>query len=61
MIGPSYGLGRMPEGHTIHRIARDHGGRLNGRAVRVSSPRGRFADDAVLERIEPYGKHLSRA
>ena len=64
MIGPSYGLGRMPEGHTIHRIARDHGRLLNGRAVRVSGPQGRFADDgarvdgAVLERIEPYGKHL---
>ena len=54
----------MPEGHTIHRVARDHGALLAGRAVRVSSPQGRFAadaalvDGAVLERIEPYGKHL---
>lgn len=54
----------MPEGHTIHRIARDHGKLLAGRTVRVSSPQGRFAadaarvDGAVLERIEPYGKHL---
>ncbi len=54
----------MPEGHTIHRIARDHGKFLAGRPVRVSSPQGRFAadarrvDGAVLERIEPYGKHL---
>lgn len=54
----------MPEGHTIHRIARDHGALLSGRSVRVSSPQGRFAadaarvDGAVLERIEPYGKHL---
>lgn len=54
----------MPEGHTIHRIARDHGRLLVGRRVRVSSPQGRFAadaarvDGAVLERIEPYGKHL---
>ena len=54
----------MPEGHTIHRIARDHGRLLNGRALRVSSPQGRFAadaervDGAVLERIEAYGKHL---
>ena len=54
----------MPEGHTIHRIARDHGRLLAGRTVRVSSPQGRFAadaervDGAVLERIQPYGKHL---
>lgn len=53
----------MPEGHTIHRVARDHGALLAGRTIRVSSPQGRFADanrvdGAVLERIEPFGKHL---
>ncbi len=54
----------MPEGHTIHRIARDHAKLLVGRTVGVSSPQGPFAadaariDGAVLERIEPYGKHL---
>lgn len=54
----------MPEGHTIHKIARDHGKLLDGKAVGVSSPQGRFASDAervdgaVLERIEPHGKHL---
>jgi endonuclease-8 len=54
----------MPEGHTIHRIARDHGALLAGRVIRVSSPQGRFATDAarvdgaVLERIQPVGKHL---
>ena len=54
----------MPEGHTIHRIARDHTRLLGGRVVRVSSPQGRFADDAarvdgaVLDDIEAYGKHL---
>jgi endonuclease VIII len=54
----------MPEGHTIHRIARDHTPLLVGHTVRVSSPQGRFradadrVDGAVLERIEPYGKHL---
>ncbi len=54
----------MPEGHTIHRIARDHGRLLAGRRIKVSSPQGRFAADAervdaaVLERIEPVGKHL---
>jgi len=54
----------MPEGHTIHRIARDHGKLLTGRPIRVSSPQGRFAadaeriDGATLDRIEAYGKHL---
>ncbi len=54
----------MPEGHTIHRIARDHGALLTGRSIRVSSPQGRFSadaervDGAVLKRIEPFGKHL---
>ncbi|MEN9646115.1 MAG: hypothetical protein RL238_2784 [Actinomycetota bacterium] len=54
----------MPEGHTIHRIAKDHTPLLTGRPVSVSSPQGRFAADAalvdgvVLDRIEPYGKHL---
>jgi endonuclease-8 len=54
----------MPEGHTIHRIARDHGKLVAGRTLRVSSPQGRFeadaarVDGAILERIQPYGKHL---
>jgi formamidopyrimidine-DNA glycosylase len=58
------GCEAMPEGHTIHRIARDHGKLITGRQLRVSSPQGRFASDAervdgaVLERIEAYGKHL---
>ncbi len=54
----------MPEGHTIHRIAKDHSRLLARRPVRVSSPQGRFATEAamvdgvVLQRIEAYGKHL---
>lgn len=54
----------MPEGHTIHRIAKDHAPLLAGQALAVSSPQGRFTadarlvDGAVLERIEAYGKHL---
>lgn len=54
----------MPEGHTIHRLARDHTPLLRGKAVRAASPQGRFVDGAalldgrVLERIQPYGKHL---
>ena len=54
----------MPEGHTIHRLARDHRPLLVGHAVRASSPQGRFATgaemlhDRKVESIEPYGKHL---
>jgi endonuclease-8 len=54
----------MPEGHTIHRIAKDHNPLLAGHSVAVSSPQGRFAaeaemiDGVTLERIEAYGKHL---
>lgn len=54
----------MPEGHTIHRLARDHNADLAGQKLRASSPQGRFADGAaaldgeLLEEVEPYGKHL---
>jgi endonuclease VIII len=54
----------MPEGHTIHRLARDHRRLLVGRRLTVSSPQGRFAagsallDGLVLRDIEAYGKHL---
>jgi len=54
----------VPEGHTIHRLAREHRALLVGRTVRVSSPQGRFAAGAALldgrevTRVEPYGKHL---
>lgn len=54
----------MPEGHTIHRIAKDHSPILVGHPVAVSSPQGRFdsdaslVDGATLQRIEPVGKHL---
>lgn len=54
----------MPEGHTIHRLARDHAAVLVGRQVRVSSPQGRFAEAALLldrrrlTDVEAWGKHL---
>ncbi|WP_300013677.1 DNA-formamidopyrimidine glycosylase family protein [Pseudonocardia sp.] len=54
----------MPEGHTLHRLARTHRRRYAGRPVAVSSPQGRFAtsaeivDGRVLERAEAHGKHL---
>ncbi len=54
----------MPEGHTLHRLARDHAPLLVGRPVALTSPQGRFATGAelltgrVVERVEAYGKHL---
>jgi endonuclease-8 len=54
----------MPEGHTVHRLARRHRRLLRGRAVQVSSPQGRFAADAalvdghVLTGTDAWGKHL---
>ena len=54
----------MPEGHTIHRIARDQRRDLVGQPVRASSVQDRFAggaerlDDQVLRRVEAWGKHL---
>ncbi|HZZ45758.1 MAG TPA: DNA-formamidopyrimidine glycosylase family protein [Pseudonocardia sp.] len=54
----------MPEGHTLHRLARSHQ-KLFGKApVAVSSPQGRFAasanliDGRVLQRADAHGKHL---
>ncbi|WAB83062.1 Fpg/Nei family DNA glycosylase [Microcella daejeonensis] len=38
----------MPEGHSVHRIARQFGRHMVGDAVAVSSPQGRFAEGAAL-------------
>ena len=38
----------MPEGHTIHRAARDHHRILSGQQLPVSSPQGRFAEGASI-------------
>ena len=54
----------MPEGHTLHRLARLHQRKFGGHPVAVSSPQGRFDDGAalvngrVLRRASAYGKHL---
>lgn len=54
----------MPEGHTIHRAARDQTAMLAGAGVAASSPQGRFADGArcidgrTLTVIDAHGKHL---
>ena len=54
----------MPEGHTIHRAARDHADLIGGQIVSAMSPQGRFAegaaqiDGAVCEGTSAVGKHL---
>lgn len=54
----------MPEGHTIHRAAREHRVLLGGRPVGATSPQGRFVggaavlDGRVLEATDAIGKHL---
>jgi endonuclease VIII len=54
----------VPEGHTLHRLAKRHQKLFARRPVRVSSPQGRFAaaaallDGRVLTRVEAHGKHL---
>jgi endonuclease VIII len=54
----------MPEGHTIHRAARQQNRYFAGRRIAVSSPQGRFEsgaallDGETLDMVEAYGKHL---
>jgi endonuclease VIII len=54
----------MPEGHTLHRLARQHQRMFRGQRVAVSSPQGRFIEGAdavnghVFEKATAYGKHL---
>lgn len=54
----------MPEGHTIHRAARDHNAALAGQELTVSSPQGRFSEGAfhlsgrICINVEAFGKHL---
>ena len=55
---------RMPEGHTIHRLARDQARDLQGRWVEATAGQARFAEGAerlhgqVLLGTEAWGKHL---
>ena len=54
----------MPEGHTLHRLARQQDALFAGRPVHVTSPQGRFApgaallDGRLLDEVTAYGKHL---
>lgn len=54
----------MPEGHTLHRLARSQQKMFGGHVIAASSPQGRFAggaealDGRLLLHVEAYGKHL---
>ncbi|WP_434994076.1 Fpg/Nei family DNA glycosylase [Arthrobacter sp. Ld5] len=54
----------MPEGHSVHRLARQFGSVFTGEALAVSSPQGRFAagaaqlDGATLLSALAHGKQL---
>lgn len=54
----------MPEGHTIHRAARDQKPLFAGKTLSLSSPQGRFLEGAEhldgkrCDTIEALGKHL---
>lgn len=54
----------MPEGHTIHRLARDHTDWFAGQRLLVLSPQGRFEEEAEvlsgkrLKEVSAHGKHL---
>lgn len=53
---------RMPEGHTLHRLAIDHRKDFAGDVVHVSSPQGRFdattLEGELISDVEAWGKHL---
>ena len=57
----------MPEGHTLHRLARLHQRRYAKAPVAVSSPQGRFADSAavvdgrVLQHTSAWGNATAKA
>lgn len=54
----------MPEGHSVHRIARQFDRNYVGKAVAASSPQGRFAEGAavidgrVATRVRAQGKQM---
>ena len=54
----------MPEGHTIHRMAKDHEKWFKGAKVELSSPQGRFSEGAkklnhsIFHSASAHGKHL---
>ena len=61
LVGDDRGV---PEGHTIHRLARRHARLLGGQRVSADSPQGRsrtaraLLDGRVLTATDAWGKHL---
>lgn len=57
-------VGAMPEGHSVHRLARQFNDVFGGAALAVSSPQGKFTagaaliDGQVLERAQAHGKQM---
>ena len=54
----------MPEGHIVHRLARQHREALAGQIITTASPQGRFSagaeriDGQRLGSVDAHGKHL---
>ncbi|MGX1694977.1 Fpg/Nei family DNA glycosylase [Microbacterium keratanolyticum] len=54
----------MPEGHSVHRIARQFARNFVGKPVQASSPQGRFAEGAAVlnertvEQVQAVGKQM---
>lgn len=54
----------MPEGHKTHYLAKQHTDWFAGQKLKVTSPQGRFRQDArkvsgqILESCQAFGKHL---
>lgn len=54
----------MPEGHVVHRLARQHREALAGQTIATASPQGRFSagarrlDGRKLMNVDAHGKHL---
>jgi endonuclease VIII len=56
----------VPEGHTLHRLARSQHAQFAGLPIHVTSPQGRFVDaelvdGRVLDDVRAHGKHLFAA
>ena len=59
----------MPEGHSVHRIARQFDRNFVGRTVAAASPQGRFVEGAAMidghealsVRLAREGRHLGDA
>ena len=51
----------MPEGHSVHRLARQFTDVFGGRPIRATSPQGRFAEGAALldgQRLQRHERNV---